>query len=43
MQNLDCKKFFLKLQSLTGELNFKLSFSYYTYLIRLEDDEMRFT
>jgi len=38
----DCKKFFLKLQSLTGELNFKLSFTHYTYLIRLEDDEMRF-
>ncbi|MFK5975883.1 MAG: PDDEXK nuclease domain-containing protein [Sulfurovum sp.] len=38
----DCKKFFLKLQSLTGELNFKLSFTHYTYLIRLEDDEMKF-
>ncbi|MEA2017754.1 MAG: PDDEXK nuclease domain-containing protein [Campylobacterota bacterium] len=38
----DCRKFFLKLQSLTGEFNFKLSFTHYTYLIRLKDDEMKF-
>lgn len=38
----DCKKFYVKLQSLTGELRFKLSFTHYTYLIRLEDDEMKF-
>ena len=38
----DCKKFFLKLQSLTGEFKFKLSFTHYTYLIRLEDNEMSF-
>ena len=38
----DCKKFYLKLQSLTGELKFKLSFTHYSYLIRLEDDEMKF-
>ncbi len=38
----DCKKFYVRLQSLTGELRFKLSFTHYTYLIRLEDDEMKF-
>ena len=38
----DCKKFYQKLQSLTGELNFKLSFTHYTYLIRLDDNEMKF-
>jgi len=38
----DCKKFYLKLQSLTGELKFNLSFTHYTYLIRLDDDEMKF-
>jgi len=38
----DCKKFYIKLQSLTGQLKFKLSFTHYTYLIRLEDDEMKF-
>ena len=38
----DCKKFYVKLQSLTGELKFKLSFTHYTYLIRLDEDEMRF-
>jgi len=38
----DCKKFYQKLQSLTGEFNFKLSFTHYTYLIRLEDNEMNF-
>jgi len=38
----DCRKFYRKSQSLTDQLNFKLSFTHYTYLIRLEDDEMRF-
>lgn len=38
----DCKKFYIKLQSLTGELKFKLSFTHYAYLIRLEDNEMKF-
>ncbi len=38
----DCKKFYLKLQSVTGELKFRLTFTHYTYLIRLDDDEMRF-
>ena len=38
----DCKKFYQKLQSLTGELKFKLSFTHYTYLIRLDNDEMKF-
>ena len=46
----DCQKFYTKLQSLTGvlicnkngELNFQLSFTHYTYLIRLEDKEMQF-
>jgi len=27
---------------LTDQLKFKLSFTHYTYLIRLEDDEMKF-
>jgi len=46
----DCQKFYRKLQSLTGELrcnkngelNFQLSFTHYTYLIRLNNDEMQF-
>jgi len=38
----DCRKFYQKSQSLTGELKFKLTFTHYTYLIRLDDDEMRF-
>jgi len=38
----DCRKFYKKSQSVTGELNFQLSFTHYTYLIRLDDDEMRF-
>ena len=38
----DCRKFFIKSQSLTGELKFKLSFTHYTYLIRLEEKEMKF-
>ncbi len=38
----DCKKFFIKLQSLTGELKFKLSFTHYAYLIRLDDKEFKF-
>lgn len=50
----DCQKFYKKLQSLTGvleieksksiseEFDFKLSFTHYTYLIRLEDEEMKF-
>ena len=46
----DCQKFYTKLQSLTGELicskneelNFQLSFTHYTYLIRLDDKEMQF-
>ncbi len=46
----DCQKFYRKLQSLTGELdcnkndnlNFQLSFTHYTYLIRLENEEMKF-
>ena len=46
----DCQKFYNKLQSLTGELicsineelNFQLSFTHYTYLIRLDDKEMQF-
>jgi hypothetical protein len=36
----DCKKFYQKLQSVTGELNFKLSFTHYTYLIRLDEKEL---
>ncbi len=38
----DCRKFYTKSQSLTGELKFKLSFTHYTYLIRLNEDEMKF-
>jgi len=38
----DCKKFYVKLQSMTGEFKFRLSFTHYTYLIRLEEDEMKF-
>lgn len=38
----DCRQFFKKSQSLTGELNFKLSFTHYTYLIRLDKEEMKF-
>ena len=38
----DCKKFYQKLQSVTGELNFRLSFTHYTYLIRLDEKEMKF-
>jgi predicted nuclease of restriction endonuclease-like (RecB) superfamily len=38
----DCKKFYSKLQSATGVLNFKLSFTHYTYLIRLDDNEFKF-
>lgn len=38
----DCRLFFQKSQSLTGELKFKLSFTHYTYLLRLDDEEMRF-
>lgn len=38
----DCRQFYTKSQSLTGELKFKLSFSHYTYLIRLEEKEMKF-
>ncbi len=50
----DCVKFYKKIQSLTGEfqdqknysltgqLQFKLSFTHYTYLIRLETEEMKF-
>lgn len=38
----DCRKFYQKLQSLTGELKFRLSFTHYTYLIRLENREMEF-
>jgi predicted nuclease of restriction endonuclease-like (RecB) superfamily len=38
----DCKKFYIKLQSLTGEFNFRLSFTHYTYLIRLDDEEFKF-
>jgi len=50
----DCRKFYQKIQSLAGEsrikksqpltdqLKFKLSFTHYTYLIRLEHKEMKF-
>ena len=50
----DCQKFYKKLQSLsgvldcqksqsvTGELRFRLSFTHYTYLMRLDDKEMKF-
>ena len=38
----DCRLFYKKSQSLTGELNFKLSFTHYTYLIRLDKKEMNF-
>jgi predicted nuclease of restriction endonuclease-like (RecB) superfamily len=50
----DCRKFYQKIQSLTGELpteksqsltdqfKFRLSFTHYTYLIRLEDEQMSF-
>ncbi len=38
----DCRQFYQKSQSLTGEFKFKLSFTHYTYLIRLEDEEMKF-
>ncbi|MBL0721106.1 MAG: DUF1016 family protein, partial [Sulfurovum sp.] len=38
----ECRKFYRKSQSLTDQLNFKLSFTHYTYLIRLENDEMKF-
>ena len=38
----DCRKFYIKSQSLTDLLRFKLSFTHYTYLIRLDDREFRF-
>ncbi len=38
----DCRKFYIKSQSLTDQLNFKLSFTHYTYLIRLDDKEFKF-
>src|SRR5690606_17655458 len=50
----DCRQFYKKLQSMTGvldfvksqsvtgEFKFKLSFTHYTYLMRLEDNEMKF-
>ena len=38
----DCRKFYVKSQSLTDQLKFKLSFTHYTYLIRLEDEEFKF-
>ncbi|CAA6820667.1 MAG: FIG074102: hypothetical protein [uncultured Sulfurovum sp.] len=43
----DCRSFYQKYdlgksQSLTGELNFRLSFTHYTYLIRLDNEEMKF-
>lgn len=50
----DCRQFYKKLQSMTGvldlvksqsvtgEFKFKLSFTHYIYLMRLEDDEMKF-
>lgn len=50
----DCKKFYQKIQALTGEfqnqknqsltdqLKFRLSFTHYTYLMRLENQEMNF-
>jgi len=43
----DCRRFyqkfqFIKSQSVTGELNFQLSFTHYTYLIRLDNEEMKF-
>ena len=33
---------FIKSQSMTGESKFKLSFTHYTYLMRLDDEEMSF-
>lgn len=33
---------FSKSQSVTGEFSFKLSFTHYTYLMRLDDKEMKF-
>ena len=38
----DCRKFYVKSQSLTDQLRFKLSFTHYTYLIRLDDKEFKF-
>lgn len=38
----DCQKFYKKLQSVTGEFKFRLSFTHYTYLMRLDEDEMKF-
>ena len=43
----DCRRFyqkfqFIKSQSVTGELNFQLSFTHYTYLIRLDNEEIKF-
>lgn len=38
----DCRKFYQKSQSLAGQFKFKLSFTHYTYLMRLENEEMKF-
>jgi predicted nuclease of restriction endonuclease-like (RecB) superfamily len=37
-----CRQFYQKSQSLIGEFQFKLSFTHYTYLLRLDAPEMRF-
>ncbi|MGM0519611.1 MAG: DUF1016 N-terminal domain-containing protein [Campylobacterota bacterium] len=37
----DCRQFYQKRQSLTGELDLKLLFTHYTYLIRLDEKEMK--
>jgi len=38
----DCRQFYQKHQSVTGEFKFKLSFTHYAYLIRLNEEEMKF-
>lgn len=38
----DCRLFYKKSQSLIDQLDFKLSFTHYSYLIRLNEKEMKF-
>jgi len=38
----DCRLFYKKSQSLIDQLDFKLSFTHYSYLIRLDEKEMKF-
>ena len=38
----DCRKLYIKSQTLSDQLSFELSFSHYSYLIRLENKEFEF-